>query len=208
VTGLGEAEVPLTEKEQELAALRRQLQDERKTLDRLIEVTTQLNSTLDLHDLLELIMKAAAELLHAETSSLMLVDEETNELIFEVATGDPGQEAIMYRIPPGQGVAGWVAQNAQAVVVDNPAADARFYNRLDKATGFETKNILAVPMVARNRVIGVVEVINKIGAPGFNQHDLALAQALTSQAAVSIDNNRMHAQLADAVVMSRLSYRL
>ena len=198
----------LADKDRELAELRKCLEDERKTLHQLVEVTIQLNSAHELHALLELIMNAAVELLHAETSSLMLVDEETNELTFEVTTGESGQEAIMYRIPPGQGVAGWVAQNAEAVVVDNPAEDERFYNRLDKATGFETKNMIALPMIARGRVIGVVEVINKLGAPGFDARDLALARALTNQAAISLDNNRMHAQLADAVVMSRLSYRL
>lgn len=200
---------------EDVAALRREneelsnrLEEEVGTLNRLIQVTTMLNSTLNLQDLLQLIMDSASDLLNAETSSLMLVDEETGELTFDVATGESGQEVVKYRVPPGQGIAGWVVQNAQPVVIDDPRNDPRFYNRIDKSIGFETRNILAVPLQVKDRVIGVVEVINKKGAPSFSQKDLELATALTNQASVAIDNTRMYARLADAVVTSRLSYRL
>lgn len=208
MTDGNDLQTQLAEKDREITELRQQLQDEVGTLNQLIQVTTMLNSTLNLSDLLQLIMTSAAELLHAETSSLMLVDEETGELTFEVATGEPGQEVIKYRVPPGQGIAGFVVENAQPLVIDNPAEDPRFYDRLDKATGFETRNILAVPLMVKDRVIGVVEVINKMDAPNFSKKDMELAVALTNQASVAIDNTRMYARLADAVVTSRLSYRL
>jgi GAF domain-containing protein len=188
--------------------LKRQLEEEVGTLNQLIQVTTKLNSTLNLTELLQLIMDSATELLHAETSSLMLVDEETNELTFEVATGDPGAEVVKYRVPPGQGIAGWVVENPEPVIIDNPSEDPRFYGQMDKSIGFETRNMLAVPLTVKDRVIGVVEVINKKDAPGFTQKDMELALALTNQASVAIDNTRMYARLADAVVTSRLSYRL
>jgi len=198
----------VAELQQQVEELQRQLQEEVGTLNQLIQVTTQLNSTLNLNELLQLIMTSAAELLHAVTSSLMLVDEETQELTFEVATGEPGQEVVKYRVPPGQGIAGWVVENAKPLVIDNPSEDPRFYGTIDKSIGFETRNILAVPLIVKDRVIGVVEVINKRDAPGFSQKDLELAVALTNQASVAIDNTRMYARLADAVVTSRLSYRL
>ena len=194
--------------QQQVEELQRQLQEEVGTLNQLIQVTTQLNSTLNLNELLQLIMTSAAELLHAETSSLMLVDEETHELTFEVATGEPGEEVVKYRVPPGQGIAGWVVENAKPLVIDTPSEDSRFYGTIDKSIGFETRNILAVPLIVKDRVIGVVEVINKKDTPGFSQKDLELAVALTNQASVAIDNTRMYARLADAVVTSRLSYRL
>src|SRR5260370_1309220 len=84
----------VAELQQQVEELQRQLQEEVGTLNQLIQVTTQLNSTLNLNALLQLIMTSAAELLHAETSSLMLVDEETQELTFEVATGEPGEEVV------------------------------------------------------------------------------------------------------------------
>jgi GAF domain-containing protein len=198
----------VAELQQQIEELQRQLQEEVGTLNQLIQVTTQLNSTLNLNALLQLIMTSAAELLHAETSSLMLVDEETQELTFEVATGEPGEEVVKYRVPPGQGIAGWVVENAKPLVIDNPSEDPRFYGTIDKSIGFETRDILAVPLIVKDRVIGVVEVINKKDAPGFSQKDLELAVALTNQASVAIDNTRMYARLADAVVTSRLSYRL
>jgi GAF domain-containing protein len=198
----------VAELQQQIEELQRQLQEEVGTLNQLIQVTTQLNSTLNLNALLQLIMTSAAELLHAETSSLMLVDEETQELTFEVATGEPGEEVVKYRVPPGQGIAGWVVENTKPLVIDNPSEDPRFYGTIDKSIGFETRDILAVPLIVKDRVIGVVEVINKKDAPGFSQKDLELAVALTNQASVAIDNTRMYARLADAVVTSRLSYRL
>lgn len=193
---------------QENEELRRSLEEEVGTLNRLIQVTTMLNSTLNLQDLLQLIMDSASDLLNAETSSLMLVDEETGELTFDVATGESGREVVKYRVPPGQGIGGWVVQNAQPLVIDDPQNDPRFYSRIDKSIHFETRNILAVPLQLKDRVIGVVEVINKKGADRFSQKDLELATALTNQASVAIDNTRMYARLADAVVTSRLSYRL
>jgi GAF domain-containing protein len=193
---------------QENEELRRRLDEEVGTLNRLIQVTTMLNSTLNVQDLLQLIMNSASDLLNAETSSLMLVDEETGELTFDVATGESGQEVVKYRVPPGQGIAGWVVQNGQPLMIDDPKSDPRFYNRIDKSINFETRNILAVPLQVKDRVLGVVEVINKKDAPKFSQKDLELATALTNQASVAIDNTRMYARLADAVVTSRLSYRL
>jgi GAF domain-containing protein len=115
---------------------------------------------------------------------------------------------VKYRVPPGQGIAGWVVENTKPLVIDNPSEDPRFYGTIDKSIGFETRDILAVPLIVKDRVIGVVEVINKKDAPGFSQKDLELAVALTNQASVAIDNTRMYARLADAVVTSRLSYRL
>jgi GAF domain-containing protein len=187
----------------EVAELRRQLEDEVATLRRIMEITAALNTTHNLDSLLPKIMGAATELLKAETSSLLLVDEETGDLIFKIA----GEEIVDQRVPMGQGIAGWVVQNGEPLIVNDPATDTRFFGGIDEASGFQTKNILAVPLRVRDRTIGVVEVINKI-AGGFSGRDLERAQALTNQAAIAVDNSRMYARLADAVVTSRMSYRL
>jgi GAF domain-containing protein len=205
---VADLERQVAEKDRQIAELQRQLQDEVGTLKRLVEVTTNLNSTLNLSQLLQLIMTSTAELLQAETSSLMLVDEETGELTFDVVSGDSPEDIVKHRVPPGQGIAGWVVQNAKSTIIDNPATDERFYGQIDTSTGFETRNILAVPLQVKDQVIGVIEVINKVGAPGFSQKDLELATGLASQAAIAIDNAVMYARLADAVVESRQSYRL
>jgi GAF domain-containing protein len=198
----------IADRDREIAALRERLQAEVDTLKYLIEVATRLNSTLNLSELLQMLMNATRELLHAEDSSLLLVDEETQELTFEVATGDTAEEVVKHRVPPGQGIAGWVVQHAQPLRSDAPALDPRFYGGIDQSLGFQTRSILAVPLVVRDRVIGVVEAINKRDAPGFSDQDLELALAFASQAAVAIDNAQLYARLAEAVVTSRLSYRL
>ncbi len=178
-----------------------------RTLERLLEISSMLNSTLKLDELLGQILSAATELTDAETSSLLLLDEEGEELTVEVASGAPGEAIVREHVPAGQGIAGWVVEHGEALVVDDPSSDPRFYHGIDEKSGFETKSILAVPMTTKGRTIGVIEVINK-GEGGFTPRDQKVTTALASQAAVAIDNSRLYARLADAVVASRMSYRL
>ncbi len=195
------------DRDQEIAELRSRLDAEVGRLNRLVEVTGQLSSTLSLEELLGLILQAATELLDAETSSLFLLDEETGDLTVEVAAGEPAETVVKQRVPAGEGIAGWVFANEEPVIVEDPAGDTRFYRGIDEQTGFETRNLLAAPMRTRERTIGVVEVINKRSG-GFVDRDVEVAVALAGQAGIAIDNARLYARLADAVVTSRLSYRL
>lgn len=177
------------------------------TLERLLEISSLLNSTLELDALLGQIMASAAELTGAETSSLLLLDEAAGELTVEVATGEPGEAVVRERVPAGQGIAGWVVENGEPLLVEDPKSDPRFYGGIDEKTGFETRNILAVPMTTRERTIGVIEVINKREG-GFDERDKKVAGALANHAATAVENARLYARLADAVVTSRMSYRL
>jgi sigma-B regulation protein RsbU (phosphoserine phosphatase) len=174
----------------------------RRALGELARISTALTSTLNLEELLGLIMSSATELLDAEGSSLLLVDPENNDLVFALSA-----DAAEQRVPAGQGIAGSVAERGEAEIVADPRSDDRFYTGIDDATGFETRNILAVPLRAKDRVIGVVEVINKRDG-AFGGNDMEFATALANQAAVAIENARLYASLADAVVTSRMSYRL
>jgi sigma-B regulation protein RsbU (phosphoserine phosphatase) len=190
------------------ATLDRELAAERRARQALVDASVRLNSLLNLPELLNAAMTTATELLDAETSSLMLLDDERNELAFEVATGEPGQEVKELRVPADQGIAGWVLKNDQPAVVDDVATDTRFYEQIDQASGYRTRSILAVPLKLRDRAIGVVEVINKRGGAKFTERDCDVLTALAAQAAVAIENARLYKKLADAVVESRLSYRL
>ncbi len=195
------------DKDREIAELRGRLDEEVGRLHRLVEISGLLNSTLKLEELLGLILSSAAELLDAETSSLFLLDEETGELTVEAAAGQPAEDVMKQRVPAGAGIAGWVVANGEPAIVEDPTADPRFFGGIDEKTGFETRNVLAVPMRTKERVIGVVEVINKRSG-SFDDRDVEIGTALASQAATAIDNTRLYARLADAVVASRLSYRL
>jgi GAF domain-containing protein len=174
-------------------------------LRRLVAVATQLNSTLNLDELLGQIMTATSELLGAESSSLLLLDEDAGELEFKVATGDP--QLVGVRMPSSQGIAGAALEKGEPVVQDNVAGDARHYAEVDKAAGSTTRNLLAVPLMVKDRPIGVLEAINRDSAELAGE-DLDITQALASLAAVAIDNATMYARLADAVVAARMSYRI
>jgi len=174
-------------------------------LKRLVAVATQLNSTFQLDDLLQLIMSAAAELLEARSGSLLLLDEETNELVFRVASAEP--ELVGHRMPSDRGIAGHALQQDKAVVISDASKDERFYRDVDEAIGSATENLIAVPLLANNKTLGVVEVMNKKQG-SFTADDEELAVALASLAAVAIENAAMYARLADAVVTARMSYRL
>lgn len=189
-------------------SLEAELAAERRARQALVETSVRLNSLLNLPELLNAIMASATELLDAETSSLMMLDEATNEFTFEVATGESGEEVKQLRVPADQGIAGWVLRHNQPAVIDDVRNDPRFYGQIDQSSGFQTRSMLAVPLRIRDQTIGVVEVINKQGGQAFSERDRELAAALAAQAAVAIDNARLYQKLADALVESRLSYRL
>ncbi len=191
-----------------ISALEQEVAEERRARQALVESSVRLNSLLNLPELLSAIIEVVTPLLNAETSSLLLLDRETNELTFEVATGDSGEAVRELRVPADQGIVGWVLQHNDVALVADVATDQRFYRQIDTASGFQTRSVLAVPLAIRDEPIGVLEVINKRDPAGFSARDQELAVAFAAQAAVAIDNARLYRQLADAVVESRLSYRL
>lgn len=185
-----------------------QLHQEVTARKRLVETAIQLTSTFERDKLLKLTMSSATELLDAETSSLMLVDEDAGELVIAVATGEIGPKAERQRFPIGAGIAGWTLANRQVAVVHDPASDPRFFPEVGQSLQFATKNLLAVPLLVKDRAIGVVEVLNKRNDAQFTERDAELAAAFASLAAIAIDNANLYVQLADAVVTARMSYRL
>jgi sigma-B regulation protein RsbU (phosphoserine phosphatase) len=204
---LAQVKQQLAESRLEVERLNRRLEEEVGTLNQLMRISTMLNSTLNLSELLRLIMSSAKQLFNAEACSVLLVDEDTKELVFEVAVGAGEDEVKKQRIPPGQGIAGQVAQAGEPQIINSVKDHPAFYGKIDKAVGFETRNMLAVPLKVKDRTIGVVEIINTQGRDKFEQKDLKLASALTSQAAVAIDNAQLYQKLSDAVVAARMSYR-
>ncbi len=192
----------------EAAALKRDLAEERRISHALIDSSVRLNSMFNLPELLQTIMQTAAALLQAGAASLLLYDEVNKELTFEVAVGDTADQVKTLRMPADKGIAGWVLKNQKPVVVGEVHKDKRFSDSIDRASGLTTHSLLAVPLNSRDRVLGVIEVINKKTKTGFSERDLEVASAFASQAAVAIDNAHLYEKLADTVVQSRMSYRL
>ena len=127
----------------------------------LLEVGRLLSSKIELDELLTSVMQLAARVVDAETASLLLVDEATNELYFHVALGlDPNLAKV--RLKMGVGIAGATAQSAEPMIINDVRKDPRWSSKMDKDSGFVTRSILAAPILLKGRCIGVVEAI-KIG---------------------------------------------
>src|SRR5580700_11862372 len=154
------------------------------------ELGKALTSSLQLDQVLRTIMEKINEVLRPDTWSLLLMDQEREELYFQIATGK-GSEALKdVRIKVGQGLAGWVAKAGEVVVVPDTSKDSRFFGSVDAKTKMETRSIVAVPVRFRDQCLGVIELINCIGPEGFSKRDLALLEALADYAAIAIENAR------------------
>jgi putative methionine-R-sulfoxide reductase with GAF domain len=176
---------------------------EKNTLRSLIEIGALVNSTRNLADVLHLIMKHANRMTNSIASTLMLLDEKTGELVFSVPSGPEADKLIDIRIPPGKGIAGWVLEQEQSALVPNVKEDSRFYQNIDENTGFETKSILCVPLKVKTKLIGVLEVINKIDGSCFTEEDELLLNMFSYQAAGAIENARLYNELKEQLEESR-----
>ena len=154
------------------------------------ELGKALTSSLQLDQVLRTIMEKIDEFLHPDTWSMLLVDEAKQELYFELAIGKNAHGLKDVRIKIGQGIAGWVAQNQQAVIVPDVSKDTRFFGKVDEKTKMETRSIVAVPVRFRDHCLGVIELVNCMGMEGFRDRDLALLEALADFAAIALENAR------------------
>jgi len=172
----------------QLFAKARQRADE---LAMLYEIGQALASTLDLEEVLRTTMRRAIEALRGEAGSILWLDAETGELEFVALGGTDAEDLKGRRIPPGKGVAGWVAQSGQTAIVSDTSTDPRFYPSVDTSTGFVTRSILAVPLWRKNEIVGVMEVLNKVEGH-FDEGDARLLQSLASSAAMAVENARLY----------------
>jgi len=172
-------------------------QPTREQLAALLSVSRLLTSSIDLPSLLNLIVTSAEELLACEASSLFLVDHTGEQLVLRVATGPVSGDMKELRLQVGEGIAGWVAKHQKGVIVNDAQHDPRFSATADHATGFETRSVLAVPLVDHHQVVGVLETLNTTKARQFEQADLELLTAFGSYAAVALRNAHLVASMQD-----------
>jgi putative nucleotidyltransferase with HDIG domain len=135
--------------------------------------------------------------MEAEVGSLLLIDDEKHQLYFEVALGDSEETIKTVTLNLGEGIAGWVAQHGKPLIVNAPDEDPRFFRGVDGMTKFKTRNLICVPVKVREKVIGVLEAINREGEEGFNQVDLSLFISLADQVAIALDNSRLYQELEE-----------
>jgi len=170
---------------------------DKKKLATALELGFIINSTTSLVEVLSLIMKYACLVTDTMASTLMLRDEKTGELVFSIPTGPKAGQLKDIRIPPGAGIAGWVAENEEHVMVNDTENDTRFYSGIDTMTGGKTKSLLCVPMRSKKRLIGVLEVLNKKEGALFAEEDALLLNIFAHQAAIAIENATLLSSLKE-----------
>lgn len=167
-----------------------------QTLDsylRVIEISRDLASTLDLDTLLNDIVRAAADITHAEAASILLYDDTARQLYFQVATNidEPTMRGLV--VPLEKSIAGWIVTNKESLRIEDAHKDDRFFSDVEQSIGYETKNMLGIPLITKNKVVGVLEVVNKKRGK-FTDPDESMLTVLGAQAAVAIENARLFQQ--------------
>jgi signal transduction histidine kinase len=160
---------------------------------RLIDIARDLASTLELDILLNRIIRAAVDITGAQAASILLYDDASRQLYFQVAT-DMDQPLMRGLVVPLEGsIAGWIVANRQPVRISDAKEDPRHFGMIEKVTHYATKSLLGVPLITKDKVIGVLEALNKQGGE-FTETDETLLSVLGAQAAVAIENARLFQQ--------------
>jgi signal transduction histidine kinase len=160
---------------------------------RLMAIARDLASTLDLDRLLDRIVRAAADITDAEAASILLYDDTARQLYFQVATNmdEPTMRGLV--VPLEGSIAGWIVTNRKSVRIANVNQDPRHFDDVGQATQYETRSLLGVPMVTQDKVVGVLEAINKREGE-FTETEEDFLKVLGAQAAVAIQNSRLFQQ--------------
>lgn len=137
--------------------------------------------------LLQAIVEVARAIFGARAASIMLLDQSAGELVFEAVTGEGEDTLVGRRLPSGTGIAGWVAQSGQPLVVEDVASDPRFAREEARRTGYVPKGLMAVPLVREERVLGVLNVLDRPERRRFSVAEMDLLGLFANQAAVALD---------------------
>jgi HD-GYP domain-containing protein (c-di-GMP phosphodiesterase class II) len=165
-------------------------------LNTLMELSALINSTLDTGEIRERAIVAAIRLLDAEAGSLILIDQDSGDMFFEVAIGDKGDKVKEIRLKKGEGIAGWVAEKGEAIIIHDVQSDQRFFKTADKRSTFITRDMVCVPVKTKDKVIGVLEAINRKNGI-FDEEDKEALTSLANQVAIAIENANLYQELRE-----------
>lgn len=199
--GDGREREDLVRAREEISSLRRRLAGERfaeemKDALTLAASAGEISSPVPHSRLLEMIVETAASVIPSRAASLFLIDEASEELIFEVALGSKAQEVRKFRVPLGHGIAGLVAVSGQPMAISDAKSDPRQAADIAESIGYEPESILCVPLFYDEEVVGVLELLDREGAPSYSAADIATLGLFAKQAAVTIEQSRARSNLA------------
>jgi two-component system sensor histidine kinase HydH len=169
----------------------------RADLRRLVQFSSLVNSSLDSQEVLNNTLMSVEQWVHAEVSSIFEVDKSKGELFFRLARGAGVEPIKPLRLQIGEGIAGWVAQTEQPLICADPYEDPRFSRQFDKKSGFHTRSILCVPLKSQDRLVGVLEVLNKQGASSFTGDDLEMLTMLSNMIGPAMENAQLYRRLQE-----------
>ena len=187
------------------AHLLKTLERRNKELEVLIEIGKALTSTVDLENVLTLIMDQVSRLLKTQAWSLLLRDEVSGELTFEIAVSPSAEKLKGMKVAAGQGIAGWVAEHGEALVIADVRDDERFSDHFDKASSFITQSVLCVPVCSKDHVLGVIELVNGPNEKVFKGADLQILSTIADYAAIAIENARNFMRISELVITDDLT---
>jgi len=158
-------------------------------LEALIKIFFDLFQTTDLDLLLNKIIKYAAQIVESDGASILLLDKEKKELYFKASLGKKSQEIKKYRVRVGQGIAGWVAEKGEALIVNDVNRDSKWDKDFDNAIKFQTKSIICIPLKLEKEILGVIELINKKDRTYFNKSDEEILIYFADQAVIALNKS-------------------
>lgn len=160
-------------------------------LNTYLTVSSMLSQSLDLHELLEMTLYCCMEVASAEAASVLLLDDEKKHFSFYQVEGPAKPMLVAATFPADRGLAGSILQTQQSEVIDDVRSDSRFYGKVDSNSGFQTRNMIAVPLVAGEEKIGVLEVLNKVKGGSFTEEERLLLVSIAEEIAFAIRNAKL-----------------
>jgi len=179
-------------------SINKEAESYRERQNLLNKIWEKVSSIKQVDPLIASITRMTQHTLNASASSLLLLDEENHELLFMFADGPAGKQLRRLKINRQSGIAGWVVQNGKPLIVNDVSKDQRFNKSIDLATGFVTKSIVCAPLLIQRKVIGAVEVLNRLDGSDFTERDLQTLIGVATTAALAVENDRLYRSLLDS----------
>ncbi|HJX13927.1 MAG TPA: HD domain-containing phosphohydrolase [Dehalococcoidales bacterium] len=173
-------------------------QDNRKRLDLLYEVSKRIGSVPRMTQMLEQVIQMTQRTLNASAASILLFRDNDQELFFEVASGPVGKALKTVKLSTKYGIAGQVARTGKPLIVNDVTRSEKFHKMIDETTGFNTRSLICAPLAVHRKILGVIEVLNKLDGTEFGEQDMEAVVSVATTAAMAIENTRLHQTVLEA----------
>ncbi len=181
------------------------IRDKTNELTFLQDIGKAITSTLDIKEIMSIIMAKMNDLLYSENWSLLLIDEKKSELFFEIVVGGDVDTIKNIRLKLGEGIAGWVAKTGEALLIPDVNKDKRFSKKVDQVSDFTTESVICVPLKSKGKILGVIELINKDNKRLYSEDDLITLLIIADYAAIAIENAKYLQKVQELIITDDLT---